>query len=490
MANIWQAAKDGDLSRVTVLLDRGHDVNQGDTIGFTPLHWAAQRGHLDMAAHLFKSGADLNVQDADGQTPLHWAVDKKYIDMIHYLVEHGADVNAVDGYKHTALHRAAAGDLANIAELLIKHGADVSLQNEKGFAPLHLACFYRFVDVVKVIVAHQTEIDLPNCDGWSTLYYAAKMGFSEMIPILLQAGANVNQQSNDRRTALHEAVSENHADVVRILLGAKARTDLKDKDDKTAVDLASKDTLDALQATTCIDNCTAIGNGLRYCQPGEKSDILLTAKDHLHRPVKYGGDEWSASIVLKPTEDHESKHRSSSSKRKKTSRGKKSSKNSKRRAAASTVTINPNVTDLKNGTYRIEYTIPEAGSYELNIFLLTTPLPGSPFLIRCSTNVPLSEPNTGTTGCPRPEVSTDEPPSTRKELLAAIHTQEAELDSLSSMTSTELVKCRLCTVAQLDTVLFPCLHLCCCQSCANNLYNCPLCDSSIKGSLRANTLYM
>jgi Sds3-like len=29
MANIWQAAKDGDLSRVTLLLDRGHDVNEG-----------------------------------------------------------------------------------------------------------------------------------------------------------------------------------------------------------------------------------------------------------------------------------------------------------------------------------------------------------------------------------------------------------------------------------------------------------------------------
>jgi hypothetical protein len=38
---------------------------------------------------------------------------------------------------------------------------------------------------------------------------------------------------------------------------------------------------------------------LLHLSVGEKFSILLTAKDHLHRPVKYGGDEWCALIVQK-----------------------------------------------------------------------------------------------------------------------------------------------------------------------------------------------
>jgi hypothetical protein len=73
---------------------------------------------------------------------------------------------------------------------------------------------------------------------------------------------------------------------------------------------------------------------------------------------------------------------SSSSKRKKTSRSKKSTKKSKR-ASPTLVSITPSVTDLKNGTYRIESTIDEVVCMMVVSLMrrraIRMYLPGNPF---------------------------------------------------------------------------------------------------------------
>lgn len=47
-------------------------INSMDSLGFTPLHWAAMGSDLDAVETLTKYGADPNCRDRhDGQTPLH-----------------------------------------------------------------------------------------------------------------------------------------------------------------------------------------------------------------------------------------------------------------------------------------------------------------------------------------------------------------------------------------------------------------------------------
>jgi ankyrin repeat protein len=57
------AAADGDVEKVTRLINEGHQLNVFDELGKTPLHYAAERGHLDVMRLLLASGADVNAHD-------------------------------------------------------------------------------------------------------------------------------------------------------------------------------------------------------------------------------------------------------------------------------------------------------------------------------------------------------------------------------------------------------------------------------------------
>jgi ankyrin repeat protein len=46
------AAQDGDLAQVERLIRAGFDINAFDSLGKTPLHWAAEGEHFEIAAFL------------------------------------------------------------------------------------------------------------------------------------------------------------------------------------------------------------------------------------------------------------------------------------------------------------------------------------------------------------------------------------------------------------------------------------------------------
>jgi len=66
---IHDAAKQGNVEEIKVLLDNGADVNAEAITGSTPLHLAAEEGHESVVQVLLENGADLNIQDNDGDTP-------------------------------------------------------------------------------------------------------------------------------------------------------------------------------------------------------------------------------------------------------------------------------------------------------------------------------------------------------------------------------------------------------------------------------------
>src|SRR5258708_10741515 len=66
---VLRAAMIGDLSSLSVLLDRGADVNCRDGHGRTALIEASFGGHCDVVKLLIARGADLNASDSDGWTP-------------------------------------------------------------------------------------------------------------------------------------------------------------------------------------------------------------------------------------------------------------------------------------------------------------------------------------------------------------------------------------------------------------------------------------
>jgi outer membrane protein assembly factor BamB len=62
--SLWEAARAGDVARITAALDRGADVNAKSRYDVTPLTFAAGSGHLAAVKLLVERGADVNALDS------------------------------------------------------------------------------------------------------------------------------------------------------------------------------------------------------------------------------------------------------------------------------------------------------------------------------------------------------------------------------------------------------------------------------------------
>ncbi|KAE8392553.1 ankyrin repeat-containing domain protein [Aspergillus alliaceus] len=83
---------------VSLLLQRGVNVNVQDSRGHTPLHIAAQHGHLGVVRLLLATEQiDVNARDHNGSTPLHMASEKGHVDVVQLLVAHGARLDLRSG---------------------------------------------------------------------------------------------------------------------------------------------------------------------------------------------------------------------------------------------------------------------------------------------------------------------------------------------------------------------------------------------------------
>ena len=92
--DILIAAKQGKLTSVKYLVEKGADIESKDKYEWTPLHWACENGHLAVVKYLIKKGANIEAQNRYKQTPLHWASANGRTDVVRYLVSKGANKTA------------------------------------------------------------------------------------------------------------------------------------------------------------------------------------------------------------------------------------------------------------------------------------------------------------------------------------------------------------------------------------------------------------
>lgn len=86
-------------------LDRGHDINEKDDYGDTPLHTIAMfETNFAILQYFVENGGDVNARNNKGETPLHYAAFSQK--RVEFLVSHGADIHARDNRGETALDHA------------------------------------------------------------------------------------------------------------------------------------------------------------------------------------------------------------------------------------------------------------------------------------------------------------------------------------------------------------------------------------------------
>ena len=122
---IQQAIAENNIAQIQALLDRalqrGFDINSGDTMGRTLLHNAAISGNSSAVKVLLKSRANPNSKNYIGSTPLHHAVMSSLIEpeIVQALIQARADVNASNSYGSSPLSLAIASNRVPAVKMLL-----------------------------------------------------------------------------------------------------------------------------------------------------------------------------------------------------------------------------------------------------------------------------------------------------------------------------------------------------------------------------------
>lgn len=301
MVSLHEAAAEGNVAKVTKLLDGGVPIDVVDTgDGCMALHRAAFRGRSDVVRLLLARGANVAAVDDEGCAPLHRAVERDHVHVaellcpsaataastprnkrgetaLHLAAKHGSkgvlkcmlqgcwtmpgaasqppgeaaagcdpsvDIETVDAQGLTPLLSAAASEEGTGAlRILLDGGANVAHVGKYGDMALHLAVCH--LASLSILLDHcTTEIvnaqdDQSGGGGLSALHHAAHGGHTDALELLMKKGANINAVSADGSTPLRLAIDDAEVDAALWLLDHGADASIVAHDGKAPRDVAA-----------------------------------------------------------------------------------------------------------------------------------------------------------------------------------------------------------------------------------------------------------
>jgi ankyrin repeat protein len=156
-----EAASNGDMKTLKLLLFAGCDVDSQDYDGRCPLALAASEGHLQLVMYLVEQhGANINLEDRYGNVPLEDAICHGQLHVAKYLEGKGAIVTkpqaeeSKESLKFRICEAANGGHEKRLEQLLLRSPKLAYFADYDKRSPLHLACASGHANVVRLLLFH------------------------------------------------------------------------------------------------------------------------------------------------------------------------------------------------------------------------------------------------------------------------------------------------------------------------------------------------
>ncbi|HEY6617067.1 MAG TPA: ankyrin repeat domain-containing protein [Vicinamibacterales bacterium] len=184
--------QEGDAA-INLLLDRGAQVATPATapvFNANPFFLASYAGNAKSLKRLLAAGGKLDEAmiaiGTSRTTPMLGAFKFGDMEVARTLLDLGAPIDFADGNGITMLGRAALNNDLEMARMLIERGASVNVVDKQGMTPLLWASNIDFGDsaMVELLLRSGAKPDARNKDGLTPLELARKFGHANLIPAL------------------------------------------------------------------------------------------------------------------------------------------------------------------------------------------------------------------------------------------------------------------------------------------------------------------
>jgi len=179
----------GDVVGVDEMLQQGLDVNQRDSVGNTPLLFAARYGRTSLVDYLLDHGADVDAETFSGITPLQETIRRGNMDVLRALLAAGADVGHEDGHHENALFDAVKYRSVLATRLLLDRGVPSGTHNGYDITPLLYAVEDDQLEIVEMLLEAGVDINDGSLQYGVALCIARQRHLERMEHYLLQHGA-------------------------------------------------------------------------------------------------------------------------------------------------------------------------------------------------------------------------------------------------------------------------------------------------------------
>ena len=149
-------AAQGDQNTVTLLLAAGLSPSASDSVRrVTALHNAASQGHVELVRLLLSMQAKVDARDWQGVTPLIYAAYAGKHEVLALLLEKGASINRVPMIGPTPLNAAVLSGNLIAVRVLLDHGAALALKDVNGHTARQIAERAGRSDIVVLLQSSQ-----------------------------------------------------------------------------------------------------------------------------------------------------------------------------------------------------------------------------------------------------------------------------------------------------------------------------------------------